>query len=149
MLCHNCDYEVHSLPRNSDNHDRRPLEGFTGCPSVSEISATLGLEDIDAKCTIVDDDQSENNKSFFGGLFSGLYQENDEFTDLFWDAPTMVSLDELIVSTDKQHSFQAMVVPPLPKVSLLFLCFFYDFHFSLFCSLYGAFMNFILAYVII
>lgn len=115
MLCHNCDYEVHSLPRNSDNHDRRPLEGFTGCPSVSEISATLGLEDIDAKCTIVDDDQSENNKSFCGGLFSGLYQENDEFTDLFWDAPTMVSLDELIVSTDKQHSFQAMVVPPLPK----------------------------------
>ncbi|CAO2839649.1 unnamed protein product [Amaranthus hypochondriacus] len=111
VLCQNCDYEHHSLPGISSNHDRRPLEGFTGCPSVLDLSAAVGFEDFDAKSCVIGD-ESDNH----GVLFSGLEQENDGFSDFFvWDVPTMVSLDDLIVTTDKTHNFQATVVPPLPK----------------------------------
>lgn len=117
VLCQNCDYELHSsLPESSLNHDRRPLEGFTGCPSVFELSAAVGFECFDSKSLVLSDESDNNNKGFSGGVFGGLEDENDGFSEMFaWDVPTMVSLDDLIVSTDKSHNFQAMVVPPLPK----------------------------------
>lgn len=121
-----------SLPGSSQNHDRRPLEGFTGCPSVLDLSAAVGFEDFDAKSCVIGD-ESDNH----GVLFSGLEQENDGFSDFFvWDVPTMVSLDDLIVTTDKTHNFQATVVPPLPKV-----CNFYSFHsvHQLGCGCYTCF----------
>ncbi|KNA20601.1 hypothetical protein SOVF_050830 [Spinacia oleracea] len=117
VLCQNCDYECHSrLSGSSLNHDRRPLEGFTGCPSVADLSVSIGFEGFDSKClSIGGESDAVSNK----GLFSGLDEEgnDDGFSDLFvWDVPTMVSLDDLIVSTDRlDHGFQAMVVPPLPK----------------------------------
>lgn len=43
--------------------------------------------------------------------------EIEGFSDLFvWDAPSVVTLDDLICSSASSHSFQAMEVPPLPKV---------------------------------
>lgn len=105
MLCQNCDWENHNNFKSI--HDRRPIEGFNGCPSVSELLNFLGLEDLGKKSLV------------FGG-------GNDEgFLDLLvWETPAVVSLDDLIVSNnsvDSGLSFQAMGVPPLPKVCALFL----------------------------
>lgn len=99
MLCQNCDWENHNNFKSI--HDRRPIEGFNGCPSVSELLNFLGLEDLGKKSLV------------FGG-------GNDEgFLDLLvWETPAVVSLDDLIVSNnsvDSGLSFQAMGVPPLPK----------------------------------
>ncbi|OMO85499.1 Zinc finger, B-box [Corchorus capsularis] len=47
MLCQDCDWNSH----NSNNcsvsalqHDRSPVEGFSGCPSVTELASLLGLD---------------------------------------------------------------------------------------------------------
>ncbi|EYU46711.1 hypothetical protein ABFS82_04G016700 [Erythranthe guttata] len=99
VLCQNCDWETHNNARSA--HDRRPLEGFNGCPSLTELLGYLGLEDL-------------GKKSFdFGG-------ENDgDWLDLLvWETPSIASLDDLIASNDcadSSPSFQAMGVPPLPK----------------------------------
>ncbi|XP_073139794.1 zinc finger protein CONSTANS-LIKE 13 [Henckelia pumila] len=99
VLCQNCDWETHKDVRCI--HDRRPLEGFNGCPSVSELLNFLGFEELGKKSLVLGD-------------------ENDEgWTDLLvWETPSIVSIDDLIVSNDSSdsgHSFQAMGVPPLPK----------------------------------
>lgn len=99
MLCQNCDWEAHN--GFGSVHDRRPLEGFNGCPSVSELMNFLGLEDLGKKSLV------------FGG-------GNDEgsLDLLVWETPLVVSFDDLIVSNetlDFGHNFQAMGVPPLPK----------------------------------
>lgn len=82
------------------------MEGFTGCPSVSELLNFLGLEDLGKK-----------SLDLGGGNDEGLLDL------LVWETPSIVSLDDLIVSNDcadSGHSFQAMGVPPLPKVCSLF-----------------------------
>jgi hypothetical protein len=68
--------------------------------------------------------------------------EIDGFSDLFvWDPPFVVGLDDLIGSTDSAHDFEAMRVPPLPKVNYpigssgLFFILFYFFSFLKFCLL--------------
>ncbi|PIN11190.1 hypothetical protein CDL12_16221 [Handroanthus impetiginosus] len=99
VLCQNCDWETHKSFRSV--HDRRPIEGFNGCPSVSELLNFLGLDD-------------------FGKKNLGFDDENDEglLDMLVWETPSIVSLDDLIVSNDggdSGRSFQAMGVPPLPK----------------------------------
>ncbi|CAA2979451.1 zinc finger protein CONSTANS-LIKE 13-like isoform X2 [Olea europaea var. sylvestris] len=103
VLCQNCDWEKHDNFRLI--HDRRPIEGFDGCPSVSELMSILGFEDLGKKKMLGDGDIEGGNE----GLFS----------ELIWETPSIVSLDDLIVSTDNcvdaGHSFQAMGVPPLPK----------------------------------
>ncbi|KAI3864169.1 hypothetical protein MKW98_031761 [Papaver atlanticum] len=108
VLCQNCDWETHKNHNHDKNliHDRRPLEGFTGCPSATELSSILGFEDL-------------RDKSFFdgggggGGSFNNL---GSGYDDLFvWDTPNIISLDDLIVSSDSSQSFPAMGIPPLPK----------------------------------
>lgn len=47
VLCQNCDWESHGS--GSLLHDRRPLDGFTGCPSVTELLAIFGIEDLGQK----------------------------------------------------------------------------------------------------
>lgn len=103
VLCQNCDWERHrlSLP---PVHERRPLEGFTGSPSVSELQAIVGLEEVDQKVLFLNEDS--------GGGGDG----SDGYSDLLvWDAPCVGSLDDLIGSTNLAHDFHAMGVPPLPK----------------------------------
>ncbi|KAA8543151.1 hypothetical protein F0562_021354 [Nyssa sinensis] len=108
ILCQNCDWERHSRPLTS-LHDRRPLDGFTGCPSVTELLTIVGLDDV-------------SNKALFGGdglVGSGVFgsmDAGDGFADLLvWDTPSIFSLDDLIASTDSEHNFQAIGVPPPPK----------------------------------
>lgn len=81
---------------------------------MTELLAFVGFEDL-------------GKKSLFSGadefMGSGVYESaggDDGFSDfLVWDAPSVVNLDDLIVSTACDHNFQAMGVPPLPKVSTL------------------------------
>ncbi|KAH6766360.1 hypothetical protein C2S52_017343 [Perilla frutescens var. hirtella] len=99
VLCQNCDWETHK--NFGSIHDRRPVEGFAGCPSVSELLSFLGLEDLGKK-----------SLDLGGGNDEGLLDL------LVWETPSVVSLDDLIVSDDCDASapgFQAMGVPPLPK----------------------------------
>ncbi|GAB4829689.1 hypothetical protein Ancab_019343 [Ancistrocladus abbreviatus] len=113
VLCQNCDYELHdSLKISNPIHDRRPLEGFTGCPSVCQLTTFVGLENFDVKSLLLSDDCEDLGGGFFGGC-----EENDGISDLLvWDTPAIINIDELIVSTDhRSHNIQALGVPPLPK----------------------------------
>ena len=114
VLCQNCDWERHNLSL-SPVHDRRPLEGFTGCPSVTELLSIVGFEDLDKK-SLISTDESKG----FGSAGDGfLGSEIEGLSNLFvWDAPAVVSLDDLIASSGTSHNYQAMEVPPLPKVKL-------------------------------
>ncbi|CAK8544269.1 unnamed protein product [Lathyrus sativus] len=106
VFCQNCDWENHNLSLSSP-HERRPLEGFTGCPSVTELLAIVGLQDIGKKSSLFPEES-------FGDGFLGY--EIEGVSDMFvWDAPTFVSLDDLISSSPSSHNYRAMEVPPLPK----------------------------------
>ncbi|MFS8014407.1 putative transcription factor C2C2-CO-like family [Helianthus anomalus] len=108
--CHNCDWEIHNKPDSgpgqgpgSGSHDRRPLEGFSGCPSVNDLMGIFGFEDLGKKW---------GEEGFeLGGSGLGL-----GFSDsLVWESPGFVRLDDLIVNSGVEHNYQAMGVPPLPK----------------------------------
>ncbi|GMH31013.1 hypothetical protein Nepgr_032856 [Nepenthes gracilis] len=114
VLCQNCDFELHSSLTNSPVHDRRALEGFNGCPSVSQLSIFLGFEDCDPKFLFLGD--GRECVGVGGGVFVESEENDDGVSDLLaWDTPAIFSIDELIVSTDKNHNFEALGVPPLPK----------------------------------
>ncbi|KAI9119379.1 hypothetical protein K1719_010054 [Acacia pycnantha] len=109
VFCQNCDWERHNLSL-SVVHDRRPLEGFTGCPSVNELLSILGFEDLGKKALVSTEDCGGCGDGLVGSeIGEGLW----DF--LVWDAPAVVSLDDLITSTSSSHNYQAMEVPPLPK----------------------------------
>ncbi|XP_059659513.1 zinc finger protein CONSTANS-LIKE 13 [Cornus florida] len=111
VLCQNCDWERHGRS-SSSLHDRRPLEGFTGCPCVTELLTVLGFEDLGKKAL----QSGGGDDGLVGSRVYGSFDGNDEFADLLvWDTPSFVSLDDLIVSTNSEHNFQAMGVPPPPK----------------------------------
>lgn len=107
--CQNCDWETHNKSNSGSpaTHDRRPLEGFTGCPSVTDLLSILGFEDLSKRGLLLGggcDEESDSNGS------------GEKFPDyLVWDTPSFVSLDDLIVSSGSDHNYQAMGVPPLPK----------------------------------
>ncbi|KAI3690014.1 hypothetical protein L2E82_47988 [Cichorium intybus] len=110
----NCDWETHNKSNSNSNsgsaetHDRRPLEGFTGCPSVTDLLSILGFENLSKRGLLLGggcDEESDSNGS------------GEKFPDYFVsDTPSFVSLDDLIVSSGSDHNYQAMGVPPLPKV---------------------------------
>ncbi|CAN4091503.1 unnamed protein product [Withania somnifera] len=103
VLCQNCDWESHYQLSVSSVHERRPLEGFSGCPCVSELLSILGFEDLGKKDLLYGGDSVSS-----GGGYS--------FSDwVIWDTPSVVSLDDLIANNDSGHNFQAVGVPPLPK----------------------------------
>ncbi|KAG2406618.1 Zinc finger protein [Vigna angularis] len=108
VFCQNCDWEKHNPSLSDSLHQRRPLEGFTGCPSVSELLSVVGFGDLSKK-SLLSSPQGSAADGFLGCEIEG-------FSDLFvWDAPSVVTLDDLISSSASSHSFQAMEVPPLPK----------------------------------
>lgn len=124
VLCQNCDWERHNLSL-SPVHDRRPLEGFTGCPSVTELLTILGFEDLGKKALLSTDTCGRCGGDDGGGGGDGFSGSDlgEALSDLFvWDAPAVVSLDDLITSTSSSHNYQAMEVPPLPKVFVNTLC---------------------------
>ncbi|CAN4124149.1 unnamed protein product [Withania somnifera] len=48
VLCRECDWDAHGSCAVSGAHDRNPVEGFSGCPSASDLASAWGL-DIEAK----------------------------------------------------------------------------------------------------
>ncbi|KAJ8623140.1 hypothetical protein MRB53_031669 [Persea americana] len=102
FLCQNCDWDAHDgLP---PAHDRRPLEGFSGCPSAIEFASALG---VDEKGLLGEDD----GEDWVDGVLDGWVWET---------AAPVISLDDLIVPTTALdgscHSFQAVgVSPPLKR----------------------------------
>ncbi|MED6155258.1 hypothetical protein PIB30_003442 [Stylosanthes scabra] len=119
VLCHNCDWESHNLSLPT-LHERGPLEGFTACPSVSELLTILGFEDIGKKALLYGGDGGGGGgggEKDSAAAVDFMGSEIEGFSDFFvWDAPSVVSLDDLISSSAApSHNFQAMEVPPLPK----------------------------------
>ncbi|KAI4349609.1 hypothetical protein L6164_010175 [Bauhinia variegata] len=118
VICQNCDWETHNLALSSV-HERRPLEGFTGCPSVTELLTIVGFEDLGKKALLLTHESDGRGCGGGDGTatcdgFLGF--ELEGFSDLLvWDAPAVVSLDDLIASSVSPHNYQAMEVPPLPK----------------------------------
>lgn len=113
VFCQNCDWESHD--KQSALHERRPLEGFNGCPCVSELLSILGFEDLRKK------------ELLYGGGESVCCDGGYGFSDwVIWDTPSVVSIDDLIANNDSGHNFQAIGVPPLPKVLAFYptLCLF-------------------------
>ncbi|VVB03666.1 unnamed protein product [Arabis nemorensis] len=90
VLCQNCDWERHT--GSSSVHTRRPVEGFSGCPSVTELLANVGLDDLSEKALFPDDSEM-----------------------LLWETPEILSLNDLVAPDGSGHNFRAMDVPPLPK----------------------------------
>ncbi|KAJ8749616.1 hypothetical protein K2173_026265 [Erythroxylum novogranatense] len=112
VLCQNCDWERHGLSSSSSLHNRRPIEGFTEYPSVSELVTVLGLEELGGKKTLL---LGEKGDGLLGSEQDGSCLA-DGYPDLLvWESPAVVSLDELIASSDSDHNFQALGVPPFPK----------------------------------
>ncbi|XVF21895.1 hypothetical protein REPUB_Repub12eG0128600 [Reevesia pubescens] len=104
VFCSNCDWETHKFSSSSSLHNRRPIEGFNGCPSVAELVSFVGLEDLSDKAT------------FFSEEKVGCGEEDDEFLNLFsWETPVISGFDDLIVSSDFDHGFKPTDVPPLSK----------------------------------
>ncbi|CAI0447807.1 unnamed protein product [Linum tenue] len=115
VLCQNCDWETHRHSFSS-LHSRRPIDGFSDCPSVNELMGLLGFEDLGVK--------SKNGLMILGeedndGLVGSVPDESDlvdgysEF--LVWESPPVGSIDDLIVSVDSGRDLKALGVPPLPK----------------------------------
>ncbi|XP_042475843.1 zinc finger protein CONSTANS-LIKE 13-like isoform X1 [Macadamia integrifolia] len=88
VLCQNCDWETHGVL--SSLHDRRPLEEFSGCPSVTDFSSIFGFDDVGDKSLLPMADQDD------GGLVgSGFYASVggvvDELSDAFvWETSPVV-----------------------------------------------------------
>ncbi|KAK1560539.1 hypothetical protein Q3G72_027843 [Acer saccharum] len=106
VLCSNCDWENHTTLYVSPVHNRRPIESFNGCPSVTELLTFVGFDDLDDKA-LFSTDEDNNNYNYFDG--DGL----SEYFD--WEANDFVSIDNLIVPSDAAHNYQALDVPSLPK----------------------------------
>ncbi|KAK8718068.1 hypothetical protein V6N13_045314 [Hibiscus sabdariffa] len=104
VFCSNCDWESHKF-HSSSLHNRRPIEGFTGCPSVTDLVSFVGIEDLGDKAPIFSKRE--------GGCGDG---EEDEWLDLLsWETPMISSFDDLLVSSDLDHGFNPTDVLPLPK----------------------------------
>ncbi|KAK7277715.1 hypothetical protein RJT34_22730 [Clitoria ternatea] len=97
VLCHNCDGGRHNLSR-SPLHQRRPLDGFSGCLSVTQLLTHLGLAENSLLST------------------EGTSQIEGLFESLVWDASSgVVHLQDFVASTGSYHSYHATTVPPVHK----------------------------------
>jgi len=66
----------------SQGHQRRPLEGFSGCPSVTQILMNLGLSEKSLLST------------------EGVSSHDDGLSELhLWNAPSVFGLEDLIASS--------------------------------------------------
>ncbi|XVF32708.1 hypothetical protein REPUB_Repub17cG0106200 [Reevesia pubescens] len=105
VFCSNCDWENHKFS-SSSVHNRRPIEGFSGCPSVTELVSFVGIEDFGNKAPFLSEEK----------VGCGDGDEDDGLLYLLtWEPPLISDFDELIVSSDFNHGFKPTDVPPLPK----------------------------------
>ncbi|CAD5181421.1 unnamed protein product [Musa acuminata subsp. malaccensis] len=98
LLCANCDFDAHG--RAGLLHDRRPVEGFSGCPSAGKLVSALG----------VGGDEKEVLEGEADDVGDYLVEDGS-----VWEAQPVLSFEDFIVPTTASHGFQAMGMPPLPK----------------------------------
>lgn len=93
FLCSNCDFGRHRDGRHGEAplHDRCTVQGYTGCPSVHELAALLGVPEFEKPAAA------------------------DEGWWAIWEEPQVLSLEDIIVPTTSCHDFQPLVTPPSPK----------------------------------
>ncbi|CAH2057609.1 unnamed protein product [Thlaspi arvense] len=84
LLCQNCDWQLHAAS-SSLHRLRRPVEGFSGCPSASEFLVIVGLHDLTDKALLTPEPGSADL--------------------LLWETP------EIVVASG--HNFRAMDVSGL------------------------------------
>ncbi|KAK7392345.1 hypothetical protein VNO78_20780 [Psophocarpus tetragonolobus] len=84
VLCQNCDSEKHHHEQ-SQVHHRRPLEGFSGCPSVTQLITILGLN---------------ANSMLSISTTEGTSQMDGVSSLNVWNAP---SVEDVIASTASSH----------------------------------------------
>lgn len=99
MLCPNCDFDAHQDA--AQQHDRRPVEPFSGCPTAVELVDVLGV--------------GGDEKEIVGGGDEGFGEDG-----WVWEAQPILSLEDYIVPTTSCHGFQALGFAPLNKVSFAF-----------------------------
>uniref|UniRef100_R7WFP4 Uncharacterized protein n=1 Tax=Aegilops tauschii TaxID=37682 RepID=R7WFP4_AEGTA len=91
FLCSNCDFEEQQhgeLTQVPLLHDRGMVEGYTGCPSVGELAAILGI--------VVGDKAAE------------------AWWPL-WEEPQVLSFDDVVVPTTACHGLQPLLASSSPK----------------------------------
>lgn len=99
LLCANCDFDAHG--RAGLLHDRRPVEGFSGCPSAGKLVSALG----------VGGDEKEVLEGEADDVGDYLVEDGS-----VWEAQPVLRFEDFIVPTTASHGFHAMGMPPLPKV---------------------------------
>ncbi|XP_039156412.1 LOW QUALITY PROTEIN: zinc finger protein CONSTANS-LIKE 13 [Eucalyptus grandis] len=118
LLCQNCDWDRHDGGRGRGAaavHNRRPVEVFTGSPSVGEILGILGVEDLGFKGPPLGGDEGGDDGGGGGGGGCGGGGDGGFSDVLLWDTPAFVTLDDLIVPREDACALRAVDVPPLPK----------------------------------
>jgi hypothetical protein len=76
-------------------HDRGTVEGYTGCPSVAELAAILGV--------------------FVHGC-GGKKAQTKEGCRPVWEEPRVLTFEDVIVPTTSCHGLQPLVTSSSPKV---------------------------------
>uniref|UniRef100_A0ACD5WR89 Uncharacterized protein n=1 Tax=Avena sativa TaxID=4498 RepID=A0ACD5WR89_AVESA len=101
FLCSDCDFDENRCGAGQDGeppplllHDRGTVEGYTGCPSVGELAAILGV------------------------IVHGLGGEKavaDEAWWAVWEEPRVLSFEDVIVPTTSCHGLQPLLTSSSPK----------------------------------
>ncbi|XP_051213809.1 zinc finger protein CONSTANS-LIKE 13-like isoform X1 [Lolium perenne] len=94
FLCSDCDFEERSRGGDPVMHDRGTVEGYTGCPSVAELAAILGV--------------------FVHGC-GGKKAQTKEGCRPVWEEPRVLTFEDVIVPTTSCHGLQPLVTSSSPK----------------------------------
>ncbi|KAM0839293.1 hypothetical protein ACQ4PT_060409 [Festuca glaucescens] len=93
FLCSDCDFEERRRGGEPVMHDRGTVEGYTGCPSVGELAAILGV--------------------FVHGC-GGEKAETKEGWRPVWEEPRVLTFEDVIVPTTSCHGLQPLVTSSSP-----------------------------------
>ncbi|XP_047069862.1 zinc finger protein CONSTANS-LIKE 13-like isoform X2 [Lolium rigidum] len=93
FLCSDCDFEERRRGGEPVMHDRGTVEGYTGCPSVGELAAILGV--VVHEC-------------------GGEKAETKEGWRPVWEEPRVLTFDDVIVPTTSCHGLQPLVTSSSP-----------------------------------
>uniref|UniRef100_A0A0D3GUQ0 CCT domain-containing protein n=1 Tax=Oryza barthii TaxID=65489 RepID=A0A0D3GUQ0_9ORYZ len=101
FLCSSCDFDERlrrgSIGSGGDElplDDRAAVEGYTGCPSIGELAAILGVV------------SGDSDKPADDGWWSASWEE---------EASQVLSLDDIIVPTTSCHGLRPLLTPPSPE----------------------------------
>ncbi|GJN33350.1 hypothetical protein PR202_gb21942 [Eleusine coracana subsp. coracana] len=97
FLCGNCDFEERDRNEGSGSlrHDRAAVEGYTGCPSIGDLAAILGV-------------------GGGGGCEEKVAGDGQWWPAAWVEEPQVVRLEDVIVPITSCHGLQPLVTPSSP-----------------------------------